>query len=87
MPFYYILQPTLASVFQLLERIGMNMVEEQVVTIGFNKENPRNFPTPSSQQSQSQPTKATPPKVKGANQNYIVVLHFIQRNKVEKTNV
>jgi hypothetical protein len=44
----------------------MNMVEEQVVTIGFNKENPKNSPTPSSQQSQSQPTKATPPKVKGA---------------------
>jgi hypothetical protein len=29
----------------------MNMVEEWVVTLGFNKEKPRNFPTPSNQQS------------------------------------
>jgi hypothetical protein len=44
-------QPTLVSVFQLSERIEMNMVEERVVTLGFNKENPRNFPTPLGQQS------------------------------------
>jgi len=37
-----------------------------VVTLGFNKENPRNFPTPSNQRSQGQPTKAAPPKAKGA---------------------
>jgi hypothetical protein len=30
-----------SSVFQLLERIEMNMVEERVVTLGFNKENPK----------------------------------------------
>ncbi len=40
--------PTLAIVFQLSERIKMNMVEEWVVTLRFNKENPR-FPTPSNQ--------------------------------------
>jgi hypothetical protein len=44
-------QPMLANVFQLLERIEMNMVEEWVVTLGFNKENLKKFPTPSSQQS------------------------------------
>jgi hypothetical protein len=44
----------------------MNMAEVQVVTLGFNKENPKNFPTPSSQQSRSQPTKVTPLKAKGA---------------------
>ncbi len=49
-----LLQPTqlaLANVFKLLERIEMNMVEEWVVTLRFNKENPKNFPTPSGQQS------------------------------------
>jgi len=40
--------PTLAIVFQLSERIEMNMVEEWVVTLKFNKENPR-FPAPSNQ--------------------------------------
>jgi hypothetical protein len=44
----------------------MNMVEEWVVTLGFNKENLRNFPTPLGEQLRSQPTKATPPKAKGA---------------------
>jgi len=47
----------------------MNMVEECVVTLGFNKENPRNFPTPLGEQLHSQPTKATPPKAKGAKLN------------------
>jgi hypothetical protein len=44
----------------------MNMVKERMVTLGFNKENLRNPPTPSSQQSQRQPIKATPPKAKRA---------------------
>jgi hypothetical protein len=44
----------------------MNMVEEWVVILGFNKKNPRNFLAPSSQQSWGQPTKAKPPKAKGA---------------------
>jgi hypothetical protein len=47
----------------------MNMVEKQMVTFGFNKENPRNFPTPSSQQFRNQPTKVAPPKAKGAKPN------------------
>ncbi len=55
--------------FQLLTRIKMNMVEEQVVTLGFNKKNPRNSPTPFSQQLHGQPTKATPPKAKGPKPN------------------
>jgi len=42
-------QSTLASVFQLSKRIEMNMVEEQVVTIRFNKENPKSSSTPSIQ--------------------------------------
>ncbi len=42
------------------------MVEEQVtVTLGFNKENPRNSPTPSSEQSQGQPIKVGPLEAKG----------------------
>ncbi len=44
----------------------MNMVEEQVVTFGFNKENPRNYLAPSSHQSQCKSTKVAPPKAKGA---------------------
>jgi hypothetical protein len=43
-------QPTLASVFQLLKRIEMNMVVKWVITLGFNKENPKNFQTPLGQQ-------------------------------------
>ncbi len=54
---------------QLSKRIEMNMMEEQVVTFGFNKENPNNSPTPSRQQLRNQPTKATPPKAKGAKPN------------------
>jgi len=42
------------------------MVEEWVVTLGFNKDNPRSFLAPSSQQSWGEPTKAIPPKAKGA---------------------
>jgi len=44
----------------------MNMVEEWMVTLGFNKKNPWNSLTPSNQESQSQPTKATPHKAKKA---------------------
>jgi hypothetical protein len=40
-------QSILADVFQLSEIIRMNMVEEQVVTIGFNRENLKSFSTPS----------------------------------------
>jgi hypothetical protein len=40
-----------------------------VVTLRFNKENPRNFLAPSSQQSQSQPTKVAAPKAKGTKPN------------------
>jgi len=43
-------QPTLTNVFQLLEYIKMNIVEEWVVTFGFNKENQRNASTPLAQQ-------------------------------------
>jgi hypothetical protein len=39
-------QPTLASVFQLSERIEMNMVEEWAVTLAFDKENPIFSPMP-----------------------------------------
>ncbi len=35
-------QPSLTNVFQLLECIKMNMVEEWMVTLGFNNENPKN---------------------------------------------
>jgi len=62
-------QPTLAIVFQLSERIEMNMGEERMVTFGFNKENPKNSLAPSNQQSQNQPAKAAPLKAKGAKPN------------------
>ncbi len=67
----------------------MNMVEEQVmVTLGFNKENPRNSTAPFNQQSQGQPTKVEPPlRPRGSNQILMVVPHPIQWNKGEKTNV
>ncbi len=65
----------------------MNTVEEWVVTLGFNKDNPRNFPTPSNQQSQGQPTKVVPPKAKGAKSYLGGGPHPIKWNKVEKTNV
>ncbi len=42
------------------------MVEEWVVILGFNKDNPRNFLTPLGQQSRGEPTQAVPPKAKGA---------------------
>jgi hypothetical protein len=47
----------------------MNMVEEWVVTLGFNKENPKNSLTPCGQQSQSLLTKVEPPKSKGSKPN------------------
>jgi hypothetical protein len=64
-------QPTLVIMFQLSERIEMNMGEERVVTFGFNKENPKNSLAPSSRQSQNQPTttKVAPFKAKGAKPN------------------
>jgi hypothetical protein len=40
-----------------------------MVTLGFNKENPRNFLAQLGQESQSQLTKAAPPKAKGAKPN------------------
>jgi hypothetical protein len=42
-------QPTLASVFQLLEYIEMNIVDLWMVTFGFKKENTMNASTPSIQ--------------------------------------
>ncbi len=55
------------------------MVEKQVVTPGFNNENPRSLITPSIQQLCDQPNKATTKKYKGTN--------HIQYNKVIKINV
>ncbi len=40
-----------------------------MVTFGFNKENPRNYPTPSSHQSRGKSTNVAPPKAKGAKLN------------------
>jgi hypothetical protein len=51
-------KPTLASVFQLSKQIEMNMVEKRVVTLGFNKENVKNSPTPLIQQPRGQSNKA-----------------------------
>ncbi len=44
----------------------MNMVEKEVVTLGFNNENPRNLITPSIQQLCDQPNKTTTQKYKRA---------------------
>jgi hypothetical protein len=38
-------QPTLVSMFQLLECMELNMVKKCVVILGFNKDNPRNSST------------------------------------------
>jgi hypothetical protein len=43
---FQLAQPTLASVFQLLKCTDLNMVEEHVVTINFNKDNLKNIFTP-----------------------------------------
>ncbi len=43
----------------------MNMVEEWVVTLGFNKKNPKKFLTPCGQQSQGLLTKVKPPHGQG----------------------
>jgi len=43
----------------------MNMVEEWVVTLGFNKENPKKLLTLCGQQSQGLLTKAKPPHGQG----------------------
>jgi hypothetical protein len=54
-------------VFQLLKNIEMNMVEEWVVTLGFNKKNPGNFFR--STITRLVHTKVPPPKAKGAKPN------------------
>ncbi len=41
----------LALIFQVFERIELNMVEEKVVTLGFNRETLKHSPTSSTQQS------------------------------------
>lgn len=56
------------DVFQLLERIKSNMVEEHVVIIRFNKDNPMNSSSHTplfTQQQCGQPNKATSQKAKG----------------------
>ncbi len=61
-------QPTLMNVFQLLKRIKSNMVEEHVVIIRFNKDNPMNSSSHTPlfiQQQCGQPNKATSQKAKG----------------------
>jgi hypothetical protein len=63
---FQLAQPTMGNVFQLLECIEMKMMEEWVVTFGFNKENPRNAFTLMVQQFHGQLNKATPQKTKGA---------------------
>jgi hypothetical protein len=42
-------QATLALVFQVSECIELNMVDEKVVTLGFNKETLKPYPTSSIQ--------------------------------------
>jgi hypothetical protein len=42
---FQLAQPTLVSMFQLLECMELNMVKEHVVILGFNKDNPRNSST------------------------------------------
>ncbi len=47
------------------EHIELNMVEKIVVIIRFNKGNPKNSSTPSSQQQHGEPNKVVPQKAKG----------------------
>jgi hypothetical protein len=57
-------QPTLANVFQLLECIEMNMGEECVMTLGYNKNNLKKKLALIVQQPHGLPNKAMPPKTK-----------------------
>jgi hypothetical protein len=50
----------LALVFQVFERIELNMMEEKVVTQGFNRKTLKPFPTSSIQQSCGHELKTTP---------------------------
>jgi len=61
-------KPTLMNVFYLLECIESNMVEEHVVIIRFNKDNPMNSSSHTpllTQQQCGQPNKTTSQKAKG----------------------
>jgi hypothetical protein len=44
--FLQLRQPTLAHVFILLDQIELNVMEECVVTLGFSKDNVKDFLTP-----------------------------------------
>jgi hypothetical protein len=58
-------QLTLVRVFQILECIELNMIEENVVTLGFYKETPKPLLMPSTQPTRGQPIKASPQEAKG----------------------
>ncbi len=58
-------QLALANVIQLLEWIEMNIMEERMITFGFNKKTPKSFLTPSIQQPKGQPNKTMFQKGKG----------------------
>jgi hypothetical protein len=55
-------------VFQVLECIELNMIDEKVVTFNFDKETPKPLSTLPTQHAHGQPTKAPPQKGKGFEQ-------------------
>jgi hypothetical protein len=57
--------PMLASVFQLLKHIKLNMLEEHVVTFTFNKNNLNSSSTSFNQQPHGQLNKVMPQNTKG----------------------
>ncbi len=63
------------------------MVEECVITFGFNKENPRNVLTLSIQQPRGQPNKATFQKGKGTKQEYVVPHHILLKGRKQMLEV
>ncbi len=78
---------TLTSVFQILECIELNMIEENVATFGFNKETPKPLLMPSTQLACGQSIKASPQRLRGLNMDLEVVLHHILQNRGQRTNV
>jgi hypothetical protein len=74
----------LANVFKLSKWIEMNMVEECAVTFGFNKENPRSFPTSSINNQKANPMKPCFKKARGHPKMNQTIPYHILLSKEEK---
>jgi hypothetical protein len=77
----------LALVLQVSERIELNIVEEKVVTLGFNRETPQPSLTSLIRQSHGQPQKLYHKKAKGPNKNTMGVPCPTLLNRRERISV